>query len=501
MPTFINDPSAMIWDATAVSNAFLCEFMPLAPEGYVKVYLYALMYAHGGAREDDAMLADIAKALEMTTDEVERALRYWERCRLVSRIQDTPPVYRFASVQQMMLLKQAMPQDGQYEEFARALNDVFGSRRQLHGGETVMAYEWVEQQKLPINVVIMLIRHMISTRGIHFSFREAQKLVNELCDRNVRTMEAAEAVFSHSEAAWKGARKVLTRLSIRRDPTLDEIEMFTKWTAEWGYAPKAVEVACSETTKAREPSFKYLDSVLSGIRERSGGKALTAAQVEKHLQGEQTINEKVRAMLAAFGSKASVVDESIRSLYRSMEEIAAEDVILLAAKEVGKQRGENHSIEKVIQMLEAWRERGLTTADDVNAYLKIVRSENKRLRALFALMGKDASCTQQNRELLRKWRTEWRVTDPLLDLAASYARNTDKPMLYMDKLLSGWREKDISTVAQAEEEHRQFTEKSAKAPAKSGEKRVIEQNYSQRDYDPAEVDGPSAEDLKEAREL
>ena len=86
MSTFVNDPAALIWDATAVSNAFLCEFMPTAPEGYVKVYLYALMYAHGGHPEDDAMIPDVAKALEISQDEVERALRYWERCRLLSKI-------------------------------------------------------------------------------------------------------------------------------------------------------------------------------------------------------------------------------------------------------------------------------------------------------------------------------------------------------------------------------------------------------------------------------
>lgn len=503
MSTFINDPSAMLWDATAVSNAFLCEFMPIAPEGYVKVYLYALMYAHGGAREDEAMLSDVALALEMTTDQVEQALRYWERCRLVNRIQDNPPKYRFACVQQVMLMNQSMPQDRQYEDFARALSDVFGSSRQLHGGETVMAYEWVEQQKLPVDVVIMLMRHMISTRGLHFSFREAQKVVNELCDRGVTTLEAAEAVFSHSEGAWKGARKVLTRLSIRRDPTLDEIELYTKWTAEWKFAPKAIEVACAETTKARDPSFSYLDRILSGIRERSEGKALSAVQVEKFLQSERDINDKVRTMLAAFGSKVSVVDEPTRQLYRSMEKLADEAVILMAAREVGKQRGESRSIENVILMLESWKERGLATAADVTSYLKIVNSENKRLRALFTLIGKEAACTQPNRELLRKWRSDWKVSEPLLDLAATYARGADKPLLYMDKLLAGWREKGLSNVAEAEEEHRRFTENAAKAPVKAGKaaKTVIEQQYSQREYDPALVDGPSAEDIEEAKKL
>lgn len=119
MPTFQCDTSALLWDATAVSNAFLCEFMPTAPDGYVKVYLYGLMYAHGGMLEEEGVLDDLAKALEMHRADVEQALRYWERCRLLSRVQDQPPVYRFASVQQALLMKQSAPQDRPYEEFAR----------------------------------------------------------------------------------------------------------------------------------------------------------------------------------------------------------------------------------------------------------------------------------------------------------------------------------------------------------------------------------------------
>ena len=83
MPTFQCDTSALLWDATAVSNAFLCEFMPTAPDGYVKVYLYGLMYAHGGMLEEEGVLDDLAKALEMQRADVEQALRYWERCRLL----------------------------------------------------------------------------------------------------------------------------------------------------------------------------------------------------------------------------------------------------------------------------------------------------------------------------------------------------------------------------------------------------------------------------------
>ena len=73
----------------------------------------------------------------------------------------------------------------------------------------------------------------------------------------------------------------------------------------------------------------------------------------------------------------------------------------------------------------------------------------------------------------------------------------------MDKLLSGWRDKDITTIAEAEEEHRRFAEAAAGERAKTPApvKKVIEQQYSQRDYDPDEYGGMSQADIEEAKKL
>lgn len=505
MPTFTNDPASLLWDATAVSNAFICEYMPAAPDGYVKVYLYGLMCAHGGFADEDAMLDDAAKTLNMDRTEVEQALRYWERCRLVSRVKDAPPVYRFISVQQTMLMKQTATHDDEYERFALALYDMFGDRRKLHGGETVLAYEWVEQMKLPPEVVFMLIRHMISTRGVQFSFKEAQKVAADLSEQHALTAEAAENIFSRSEATWKGTRSVLNHLNMRRSPTMDEIDLYLKWTKDWGFAPKAVIAACAEMTKGRNPSFGYLDSILRGIKERSDGKVTTAAQVKKHLEGQRGESDNVRDVLKAIGLRVDVVDEGMRAVYRGMQAIQSDEVILLAANQAGKKR--SPKLDDVVALVESWNERGLRDAATVNAYLHNVQETDKRLRALFTLAGKEPGCTQANREMLNKWRGEWQLGDPVLDLAATYARGMDRPMAYMDKLLKGWREKGVTTAAEAEQEHARFADAAAQGREKTGKtgtggvKRVIEQQYKQRDYDPDEVDGPSVEDIEEAKKL
>ena len=95
--------------------------------------------------------------------------------------------------------------------------------------------------------------------------------------------------------------------------------------------------------------------------------------------------------------------------------------------------------------------------------------------------------------------------EPLLQ-AAALAKNTDKPLLFMDKVLAAWKDKGITTLAQAQAENAGHQEAAAAARSQAGgkspgPKQVIEQQYQQRAYDPAKYDGPSAAELEEARKL
>ena len=66
-------------DATLVANEFLDRYMPSANGDYVKVYLYLLRN-----RAEAVDLESIAEALELTEGDVRRAVRYWEKCGIVS---------------------------------------------------------------------------------------------------------------------------------------------------------------------------------------------------------------------------------------------------------------------------------------------------------------------------------------------------------------------------------------------------------------------------------
>lgn len=500
MSTFEAARPGLLWDATAVPNAFFCEYMPAAPEGYAKVYLYGLMWAHSGVTDGEEMLDEAARALHMDRTEVERALRYWERCRLVERVQDMPPVYRFMSVNQVMLKREQMPEDDAYEAFAQAIYSAFGDRRKLHGGETVLAYEWVEQYHLPAEVVLMLVQHMIATRGVNFSFKEAQKVAIELCEEKVQTIEQAEILFSRSESAMRGARKVLSELGMKRAPSLPELDMYLKWTEQWGFQPAAIKEACKETTSSHTPTFAYLDKVLERVHSRMEGQTITAKAVQKTFETEREEAAAVRELMQALGQSIPVVDDGLRETYRSMQGEGGHELVMLVAREV-MNSGRVHTVNVVKQLLDNWAEKGITTVAKANAYLAEVEKLNAQVRLVMDVAGAKPACNKANQDLVQKWQQVWKLPQEIILCAAQFAHGNPSVMKYIDTMLADWHQQGIVTVEEARAAHERFVaqKKAQSADKASGTKRVVEQGYSQRTYDPADFDDIPEELLEEAK--
>ena len=76
-------------DRTVVENIFLREFMPAAPEGAVKAYLYGLMQCQQGTGAGS--LSAFARAVALSETEVQDAFAYWQEKGLV--LVQTKPMF------------------------------------------------------------------------------------------------------------------------------------------------------------------------------------------------------------------------------------------------------------------------------------------------------------------------------------------------------------------------------------------------------------------------
>jgi len=317
----------------------------------------------------------------------------------------------------------------------------------------------------------------------------------EMKERNIVRLEDAEQFFARSSAAWDGTRKILRRISKFRPPTTDEIDLYLKWTKEWGFAPKAVEAACAEMIGG-DPSFKYLDSILRGIRERSGRKQTSAAQLEKQLSNEKEANADIREVLSAAGLKISPGHPAVRESYGKMVAMVSHEAVVLAAKEISRSR-KNQSLQKLEELVERWHEKGIKKEEDVQEYLALVKRQNAVLQTLFSAMEADLSPSPADRELLSKWREDWAFSDDVLKEVAGYSRGKSAPMAFMNKVLESFHKKGAKTLAAVRAAHEEH-QKSYQPPANKRGKTVIEQRYTQREYDPKDYDGLTPEEIEEA---
>lgn len=479
------DRDALAYGVTPVENRFLMDYLPAAKGDFIKVYLWGLFLC-GQRREDDSLEA-MSQELFLPVSEIEAALRYWERRGLVSRISENPPQYRFYSPAQRKDSAGAplLADDGQVN-FAEAVYATFGDRRKVTPAEIALAWEWVQDIGLPPEAVLMLLNHCANQRGAQFSFKKAEPLAVRMKEANVVTSDDADAFLRHHQTVHDGARKLLSRMGKRRLASEDELALYEKWLDEWHFDADAILAACRETTGG-DPSFKYLDGILSGLRARGEGR--TAGQVQQQLLREKDEKEKAQEVFRRLGVAVDL--PAALRLYREMTALQPHGVLLLAADECAHVKRQP-KVDDLISLLDAWQKKGLTDEEAVRAYLEKYREVNRALREVFDACGHSGRPTEADRTMYEKWRGM--MSADMILLAAQEARAAEgNKLAYLDKVIGEWHKTGIRTPEEAAARKKPETKKSGKT--------VSAQRYGQRSYSEEELDQVTAEMLEEAKKL
>ena len=484
------DERFAMFDITPVENQFILEYLPGAKGDYVKVYLYGLMRCYHP--EEDMSPARMSHELNMTEDEIAAAFRYWERKGLVRRVSDNPPRWQYVNILQKNLGGDNEPADPDYEEFSNAVYEAFDKVRRLHGSELSECFEWKEDMNLPTEVIIMLLNHMAEIKGKNFRISDAGKVAAQMAGENVRSVEAAEEFFSRDEKAYSGIRKILKKLGKHYAPSEAQVNLYRKWTKEWGFTHEAVEAAVELTAKG-DPSPGYLDGILNSLRQEYGsGERLTPEKIRMSAGRSDGLKEVLKEL-----GRGEVNQRNLQ-LYDQMTELYPREIILIAARECGHSGSDTGEI---LKLLKSWKEKGLESLKDVKAYVQEFHDQTALIREIRGIWGiDDRKIGKADRSLVSRWENELGFSREMLLAAASYAAEANQPMAYMDKILASYREKGITTPEAARLEHESGRNR-AGATKKTG-KILPAQDFEQRDYSdvPEEIMNDLAREMEAFRQ-
>ena len=280
MSSFVlkNESSAGI---TGISNIFLDHYMPKANGEYVKVYLYLLRALHHPSLE--LSVAGVADALDHTENDILRALKYWEKQKIIKLecdssntlqgiyLLDIPPADTESAASAAEPAASTVPPRRSYSRNELAQFSGQAECRQL----LFVCEQYLKKSLSPSEIETLLYFY----DQLHFSADLIEYLV-EYCvckgSRSIHYIETVSLAWAEAGIATVSQAKERTTTYMRgsfaimkafglnnRNPVDPEMKYIEKWLHTYDFTLDLILEACHRTMdRLHKPNFEYADRIL-----------------------------------------------------------------------------------------------------------------------------------------------------------------------------------------------------------------------------------------------
>ena len=266
-----NDLS-LIFSQTAISDIFFTEYMSQASGDYIKVYLYLSFLSK---YNKDIKINDLSKKLELPLKVIQDAIKYWEDLGLLIRKNQG---FIVANIQEIELNKIYKPKITMsssdikriQESKSRAtvidtINNEFfqGVMSPSWYGDIDL---WFKKYGFDEEVMLALFRYCFNKSALHRSY--ILTVAESWSKNNVKTFSDLDLYYQKQEKIKSIANSIKKKLRLSRNLSIYEEAYVEKWHITYGYNMDIIEIALKKTTSKYNPSFEYIDKILTDWHEK-----------------------------------------------------------------------------------------------------------------------------------------------------------------------------------------------------------------------------------------
>lgn len=280
---------------TCVENIFINEYLTQAPGDYVKVYLFALMYADFDMRMTNET---IAKHLGMEDEDVLKAWTYWEKMGVVRKHYEKPGdkfryQVEFLNLKELAYgkkkkdqkaaadipdrLKELMDDDtikDMYSEIERITGRLF------EGKEPAEILSWITDYNANPEMIIYAYSYCVRKKN-HSNHKYIAAVVKEWAAQGLKTVDQIEDYLEETDNRHYLYKRVLRALGFLRNATEEEKRIMDTWFDQMGFSIDKVLEACKKTTGISNPNINYINSVLKAWNNGNSNKGPTSSEEGK----------------------------------------------------------------------------------------------------------------------------------------------------------------------------------------------------------------------------
>lgn len=273
---------------TSVENMFINEYMPDAPGEYVKVYLFALMYADLGV---DMNVRQMAKQLGSTEDEIMKAWDYWDNKGVIKRdfhgnTENYEPDIIFMNLKEKLYGKEEGVQKDSAEVTGResdeltdkAIGEMFESIERikgtaLNGTEMQAITDWAKTFNATPEMIMFAYSYCKNLGKSNHNYIGA--VIRNWVSKGLTDETSIRKYLEETDQRHYLYRRIFKALGFKldRNPTEAERRIMDAWFDEMEYTIDTVLKACDTTVAISNPNIKYVDAVIRNWKKDGEEKA------------------------------------------------------------------------------------------------------------------------------------------------------------------------------------------------------------------------------------
>lgn len=422
-----------------LDNLFITEYMPSAPEDYVKVYLLGYSYALSSSA--DASISSLCATLNISESDARTAFKYWETQGLVLVVEDDPllveylPVHSSAPVRKFSKTK--------YEDFNNQLHAMLPARQFLPS-EYNEYYSVIEDCHMEPEAMLAIIAYCIRLKGDSVNYRYILAVAKRMAEKNLLTFARIEEELSQYDAYSGETAQIMKALGSRKTPDHEDRNLFLKWTKDFGFTVGTViEVAKS----VKGSSFARLDRLLTKYYENH---LFTIEEITSYIQNRDKLYELTRSINRTIGVYYEQLDHEIETYVSGWLNMGFNDDSLKRVAEFCFLHNVK-TLDGMNEKVTSFYSQGAITVESINELIEKGERIDNTIREILATAGTTRTVTVRDRDSYKTWTQSWKMNKDVILYAASLSNGAINPVAYINSLLASWFNQKIDSVEKAKE--------------------------------------------------
>ena len=421
---------------TYLENVFIHEYLPKADGEYVKAYIYGLFLSKNSVEENN--IDDVCQALDKTPDQLYNIYKYWQDEGLVQITSTEPFEVKYLPFKNKLPKKY---KEGKFDDFNTSLQDAFPNRM-ITPNEYNEYYETMENNRITPEAMIMVVEHCLKIRGENVNYRYILTVATNWANEGVRTVKGVEKKLTEYNSLTDSIIKVKDALNYKGIVGLYENQLFTKWTKTYGYS---IDSVIHTATLCKKHTFDGLDKKIEDFYRLN---LFSVEEIDNYNKKRKELTDVAIAVNKKLGIYYDDLDNIIETytapwLNKGFTIEALENIanycFLCSIKDLSQM---NRIINKFYKL-------GYISASAVDDYIAEHIANDNIIQNIIDATGTNRTVSENDRMFYKTWKTDWNISDELLNYATTLANGRSSAMAYLNQVLSNWHKQGIVTVEQA----------------------------------------------------